>query len=149
MADIPSTFILTDINLGRNVLPNDSAATGSPYAMTQTLDTPVLVAGGGPTGLVLASVLSGYGINCVLVERNAAHDPVSKDGHHQRGQYGAVAGGWVSTPSCGRVGVAPHHSFDVIFAPGLDGPGGRPLVLALGRRGVGDAAGLARRGPSG
>ena len=38
--------------------------------MTQTLDTPVLVAGGGPTGLVLASVLSGYGINCVLVERN-------------------------------------------------------------------------------
>ena len=38
--------------------------------MTQTLDTPVLVAGGGPTGLVLASVLSHYGINCVLVERN-------------------------------------------------------------------------------
>jgi hypothetical protein len=38
--------------------------------MTQTLDTPVLVAGAGPTGLVLASVLSGYGINCVLVERN-------------------------------------------------------------------------------
>src|SRR3981189_1369436 len=70
MSDMTSTFILTAINLSRNVLPNGSAATGVFYAMTQTLDTPVLVAGAGPTGLVLASVLSGYGINCVLVERN-------------------------------------------------------------------------------
>ncbi|MEA2728559.1 MAG: hypothetical protein QOF70_3034, partial [Acetobacteraceae bacterium] len=30
--------------------------------MTQTLETPVLIAGAGPTGLVLASVLSHYGI---------------------------------------------------------------------------------------
>jgi 2-polyprenyl-6-methoxyphenol hydroxylase-like FAD-dependent oxidoreductase len=38
--------------------------------MTQTLDTPVLIAGGGPTGLVLASLLSQYGAGCVLAERN-------------------------------------------------------------------------------
>ena len=38
--------------------------------MTPTLDTPVLIAGGGPTGLVLASVLAANGVNCLLAERN-------------------------------------------------------------------------------
>src|SRR5258708_34732693 len=89
--------------------------------MTQTLDTPVLVVGGGPTGLVLASVLSGYGINCVLVERNT---------HTTRFPKMDVTNG-ASMELLRRLGVddelrcvggAPQHSFDVILAPGLVGP---------------------------
>ena len=89
--------------------------------MTQTLDTPVLVAGGGPTGLVLAALLSRHGISCVLAERNT---------HTTRFPKMDVTNG-VSMEllrrlgvdhELRRVGVAPQHSFDVIFAPGLEGP---------------------------
>jgi flavin-dependent dehydrogenase len=38
--------------------------------VTPTLDTPVLIAGGGPTGLALASVLARDGVNWLLAERN-------------------------------------------------------------------------------
>ena len=88
--------------------------------MTQTLETPVLVVGAGPTGLVLASVLSGYGINCVLVERNThtirfpKMDVTNGASMELLRRLGVDA-------ELRRVGVAPQHSFDVIFAPGLDG----------------------------
>ncbi|MDT5100577.1 MAG: hypothetical protein QOC76_4314 [Mycobacterium sp.] len=89
--------------------------------MTQTLDTPVLVAGGGPTGLVLASVLSGYGINCVLVERNThtTHFPKMDITNGASMELLRRLG---VDDELRRLGVAPRHSFDVIFAPGLDGP---------------------------
>jgi len=32
--------------------------------------TEVLIAGGGPVGLMLANVLGSYGVSCVVVERN-------------------------------------------------------------------------------
>src|SRR5258705_6888286 len=89
--------------------------------MTQTLDTPVLVVGAGPTGLVLASVLSGYGINCVLVERNTHRirfrkmDVTIGDSMELLRRLGVDA-------ELRRVGVAPTHACDVICAPGLDGP---------------------------
>jgi len=39
--------------------------------MEQTLpDDTVLIAGGGPVGLILATVLAYYGIKSVLLERN-------------------------------------------------------------------------------
>src|SRR3981189_1638854 len=121
MSDMTSTFILTVINLSRNVPPNGSAATGVFYAMTQTLDTPVLVAGAGPTGLVLASVLSGYGINCVLVERNTHTTRFPKMDVTNGASMELLRRLGVDA-ELRRVGVAPQHSFDVIFAPGLDGP---------------------------
>jgi FAD-dependent monooxygenase len=89
--------------------------------MTQTLDTPVLVAGGGPTGLVLASVLSGYGIKCVLVERNTHTTRFPKMDVTNGASMELLRRLGVDA-EVRRVGVAPQHSFDVIFAPGLDGP---------------------------
>ena len=89
--------------------------------MTQTLDTPVLVVGGGPTGLVLASVLSHYGINCVLVERNTHTTRFPKMDVTNGASMELLRRLGVDA-ELRRVGVAPQHSFDVIFAPGLDGP---------------------------
>jgi FAD-dependent monooxygenase len=89
--------------------------------MTQTLDTPVLVVGAGPTGLVLASVLSGYGIRCVLVERNTHTTRFPKMDVTNGASMELLRRLGVDA-ELRRVGVAPQHSFDVIFAPGLDGP---------------------------
>jgi 2-polyprenyl-6-methoxyphenol hydroxylase-like FAD-dependent oxidoreductase len=89
--------------------------------MTQTLNTPVLVVGGGPTGLVLASLLAGYGINCVLVERNTYTTRFPKMDVTNGASMELLRRLGVDA-ELRRVGVAPQHSFDVIFAPGLDGP---------------------------
>jgi 2-polyprenyl-6-methoxyphenol hydroxylase-like FAD-dependent oxidoreductase len=89
--------------------------------MTQTLETPVLIAGGGPTGLVLASVLSRNGIGCVLAERNA-HTTLFPKMDVTNGASMELLRRLGVDEQLRRVGVAPQHSFDVIFAPGLDGP---------------------------
>jgi 2-polyprenyl-6-methoxyphenol hydroxylase-like FAD-dependent oxidoreductase len=89
--------------------------------MTQTLDTPVLIVGAGPTGLVLASVLSEYGIKCVLVERNTHTTRFPKMDITNGASMELLRRLGVDV-ELRRVGVAPQHSFDVIFAPGLDGP---------------------------
>src|SRR5258708_29052716 len=89
--------------------------------MTQTLDTPVLVVGGGPTGLVLASVLSGYGINCVLVERNTHTTRFPKMDVTNGASMELLRRLGVDA-QLRRVGGAPQHSFGVVFAPALDGP---------------------------
>src|SRR5882757_1131161 len=89
--------------------------------MTQTLETPVLIAGAGPTGLVLASVLSHYGINCVLVERNT-HTTRFPKMDVTNGASMELLRRLDVDAELRRVGVAPEHSFDVIFAPGIDGP---------------------------
>jgi 2-polyprenyl-6-methoxyphenol hydroxylase-like FAD-dependent oxidoreductase len=89
--------------------------------MTQTLETPVLVAGGGPTGLVLASVLSQYGIRSVLAERNT-HTTLFPKMDVTNGASMELLRRLGVDDVLRSVGVAPQHSFDVIFAPGLDGP---------------------------
>ena len=89
--------------------------------MTQTLETPVLVVGAGPTGLVLASVPSGYGVNCVLVERNTHTTRFPKMDVTNGASMELLRRLGVDA-ELRRVGVAPQHSFDVIFAAGLDGP---------------------------
>jgi 2-polyprenyl-6-methoxyphenol hydroxylase-like FAD-dependent oxidoreductase len=89
--------------------------------MTPTLDTPVLIAGGGPTGLVLASLLSRHGIKCVLAERNT-HTTLFPKMDITNGASMELLRRLGVDDEVRRVGVAPQHSFDVIFAPGLDGP---------------------------
>src|ERR1700736_659403 len=121
MSDASSTYKLTRVNLSRNVLLKPFGSHRSLYAMTQTLDTPVLVAGGGPTGLVLASVLSGYGINCVLVERNTHTTRFPKMDITNGASMELLRRLGVDA-EVRRVGVAPQRACDVIFAPGLDGP---------------------------
>src|ERR1700682_4894507 len=121
MPDATSICILTVINLSRNVPPQRFGSHRSLYAMTQTLETPVLVVGAGPTGLVLASVLSGYGINCVLVEPNTHTTRFPKMDVTNGASMELLRRLGVDA-ELRRVGVAPQHSFDVIFAPGLAGP---------------------------
>jgi 2-polyprenyl-6-methoxyphenol hydroxylase-like FAD-dependent oxidoreductase len=89
--------------------------------MTQTLDTPVLIAGGAPTGLLLAAVLSRYGVNCVLAERNT-HTTRFPKMDVTNGASMELLRKLGADDELRRVGVAAQHSFDVIFAPGLDGP---------------------------
>ena len=89
--------------------------------MTPTLDTPVLIAGGGPTGLVLASVLAANGVNCLLAERNPSTTRFPKmDITH--GPSMELLRRLSVDQELRRVGVASQFSFDVIFAPGLNGP---------------------------
>ena len=38
-------------------------------SMTMTLETPVLIVGGGPVGLTLAIDLGARGVHCILIER--------------------------------------------------------------------------------
>jgi hypothetical protein len=89
--------------------------------VTPTLDTPVLIAGGGPTGLVLASVLAANGVNCLLTERNPSTTRFPKmDITH--GPSMELLRRLGVDQELRRVGVASQFSFDVIFAPGLNGP---------------------------
>jgi 2-polyprenyl-6-methoxyphenol hydroxylase-like FAD-dependent oxidoreductase len=89
--------------------------------MTPTLDTPVLIAGGGPTGLVLAAALAQHGITSVLAERNTRTTRFPKM-DITNGPSMELLRRLGVDDELRRVGVAPQHSFDVIFAPGLDGP---------------------------
>ncbi len=89
--------------------------------MALTLDTPVLIAGGGPTGLVLASVLAREGIKCTLAERNPSTTRFPKM-DITNGVSMELLRRLGVDEQLRQVGVAPQHSFDVIFAPGLNGP---------------------------
>ena len=89
--------------------------------MTQLIDTPVLIAGGGPTGLVLACVLAHEGIKSVLAERNT-HTTQFPKMDITNGVSMELLRRLGIDEELRQVGVAPQHSFDVIFAPSLDGP---------------------------
>jgi 2-polyprenyl-6-methoxyphenol hydroxylase-like FAD-dependent oxidoreductase len=89
--------------------------------MAETIDTPVLVVGGGPTGLVLAAQLSRLGVDCVLAERNT-HTTRFPKMDITNGPSMELLRRLGVDEELRRVGVAAEHSFDVIFAPGLDGP---------------------------
>jgi FAD binding domain len=89
--------------------------------VVSTLETPVLIAGGGPTGLVLASVLAREGVSCVLAERNPSTTRFPKMDITNGASMELLRRLGVDE-HLRQVGVAPRHSFDVIFAPGLNGP---------------------------
>jgi choline dehydrogenase-like flavoprotein len=89
--------------------------------VTPALDTPVFIAGGGPTGLVLASVLAANGVNCLLAERSPSTTRFPKmDITH--GPSMELLRRLGVDQEVRRIGVVSQFSFDVIFAPGLNGP---------------------------
>jgi len=84
------------------------------------LDAPVVIAGAGPVGLVLALELSHHGIRSILVERRAATTTFPKmDITNARSMELLARLGLADLVR--SVGVEPHHSFDVIFASSLAG----------------------------
>ena len=89
--------------------------------MTPPLHVPVLIAGGGPTGLVLAAELSRHGVPSVLAERNE-HTTLFPKMDITNGASMELLRRLGMDSELRAVGVGPEHSFDVIFAPSLDGP---------------------------
>jgi len=84
-------------------------------------DTPVLIAGAGPTGLVLATQLSRLGVPSVLAERNPDTTRFPKMDITNGASMELLRRLGVDE-ELRAVGVAGHYSFDVIFAVGLNGP---------------------------
>jgi 2-polyprenyl-6-methoxyphenol hydroxylase-like FAD-dependent oxidoreductase len=89
--------------------------------MTQQLHVPVLIAGGGPTGLVLAAELSRHGVTSMLAERNE-HTTSFPKMDITNGASMELLRRLGIDAELRAVGVDSRHSFDVIFAAGLDGP---------------------------
>src|ERR1700746_96211 len=89
--------------------------------MTQPLHTPVLIAGGGPTGLVLAAELSRHGVASVLAERNEHTTLFPKMDITNGASMELLRRLGVDT-ELRAVGVGAQHSFDVVFAAGIGGP---------------------------
>ena len=89
--------------------------------MTQPLHTPVLIAGAGPTGLVLAAELSRHGVASVLAERNEQTTQFPKMDITNGASMELLRRLGVDT-DLRAAGVGPQHSLDVIFAAGLNGP---------------------------
>lgn len=89
--------------------------------MTQPIHVPVLIAGGGPTGLVLAAELSRHGVPSMLAERNESTTRFPKMDITNSASMELLRRLGVDD-ELRRRGVASRHSFDVIFAAGLDGP---------------------------
>ncbi|MEZ0365160.1 FAD-dependent monooxygenase [Mycobacterium sp. pUA109] len=89
--------------------------------MTRPLHVPVLIAGGGPTGLVLAAELSRHGVASVLAERSE-HTTLFPKMDITNGASMELLRRLGVDAELRALGVGAQHSFDVIFAPGLDGP---------------------------
>src|SRR5882757_1698870 len=89
--------------------------------MASTLDTPVLIAGAGPSGLTLAYELARHGVNCILAERNPSTTRFPKMDITNGASMELLRRLGVEE-QLRAVGVAPQYSFDVIFAPDLNGP---------------------------
>jgi 2-polyprenyl-6-methoxyphenol hydroxylase-like FAD-dependent oxidoreductase len=89
--------------------------------MNQPLYVPVLIAGGGPTGLVLAAELSRFGVASMLAERNEHTTLFPKMDITNGASMELLRRLGVDT-ELRAVGVGSRHSFDVIFAAGLNGP---------------------------
>jgi len=85
------------------------------------MHTPVLIAGAGPTGLVLAAELSRHGVASVLAERNEQTTQFPKMDITNGASMELLRRLGVDT-DLRAAGVGPQHSFDVIFAAGLNGP---------------------------
>jgi FAD-dependent monooxygenase len=88
--------------------------------MSRELDAPVVVAGAGPVGLVLALELSHHGVRSILVERRPATTTFPKmDITSARSMELLARLGLADLVR--SVGVEAHHSFDVVFASSLAG----------------------------
>jgi 2-polyprenyl-6-methoxyphenol hydroxylase-like FAD-dependent oxidoreductase len=85
------------------------------------MHVPVLIAGGGPTGLVLAAELSRHGVASVLAERNE-HTTLFPKMDITNGASMELLRRLGVEAELRAVGVASQHSFGVIFAGGLNGP---------------------------
>ncbi|MGW9262795.1 FAD-dependent monooxygenase [Gordonia terrae] len=90
------------------------------HTLPPDVDAPVLIAGAGPVGMVLALELAMHQVNSVLVERNPDTTTFPKmDLTNVRSME--LMRRWGPLDDIRRAGVGEQYSFDVIFTSGLDG----------------------------
>jgi 2-polyprenyl-6-methoxyphenol hydroxylase-like FAD-dependent oxidoreductase len=81
---------------------------------------PVLVVGAGPVGMIAALELARHGVPCMLVEQNSGttvHPKMEFSNPRTMEFYARLGIG----DEIRAAGVAPGHSFDVVWSTGLDG----------------------------
>jgi len=84
------------------------------------IETPVLIAGAGPVGLVLAQELRSHGVRCMIVERNLDTTRWPKMDITNCRSMELLRRLGLDEP-LRRIGVPANFSFDVIFSGGLAG----------------------------
>ncbi|WP_156767129.1 FAD-dependent monooxygenase, partial [Mycobacterium sp. E796] len=89
--------------------------------MPEPLRVPVLIVGGGPTGLVLAAELSRHGVSSLLAERNESTTLFPKMDITNGASMELLRRLGVDA-ELRALGVGPQYPFDVIFANSLNGP---------------------------
>src|SRR6266700_2436667 len=62
------------VELGQLLIANSRADAGRCYVhdVGRSVDVPVLVVGGGPVGLLMATGLRHFGVDCLVVEKHAS-----------------------------------------------------------------------------
>jgi 2-polyprenyl-6-methoxyphenol hydroxylase-like FAD-dependent oxidoreductase len=82
--------------------------------------TPVLVVGAGPVGMIAALQLASHGVPCLLAEQNAGPTmhPKMEFTNPRTMEFYARLG---IADLIRSAGVPPRHSYDVVWATGLDG----------------------------
>lgn len=93
--------------------------------MSQVIEVPVLIAGGGPVGLTMAAELSHYGIPSLLVERNASttrHPKMDLTNGRAMDLFRRIG----LADKLRKAGVPQDSSYDIIWASDLK-PGSHEL----------------------
>lgn len=109
--------------------------------MTQSVDTPVLIVGAGPTGLTLAIMLRLYGVAVRIIDRNLQPSSVSKALGVWSASLEALDAMGVITPfetdgvrlRSLIVGDGPRQLATLAVGDGIDSPYPYPLLLAQSR----------------
>ena len=88
--------------------------------MSKTIETPVLIVGGGPVGLSLALDLSWRGVRCMLIERTDGAIDNPKTGHIASRTM-EFCRRWGITPRVRRCGFPDDYELNMVFCTSLAG----------------------------
>src|ERR1035437_5954187 len=88
--------------------------------MAKTIETPVLIVGGGPVGLALALELSWRGVRCMLIERTDGAIDNPKTGHIASRTM-EFCRRWGIAPRVRQCGFPDDDQLNMVFCTSLTG----------------------------